>query len=83
VSRNGYFVITGVCPEYAGRPGDHPSCLHGGVGGVSTARLAGQAPVNSENLAYWPSTGELWLINEQLRERVTVHVPWSSLTGRP
>ncbi|HEY3710266.1 MAG TPA: hypothetical protein VGL64_12875 [Amycolatopsis sp.] len=83
VSRNGYFVLTGVCPEYAGQAGDHPSCLHGGVGGVSTTRLSGQAPVNSENLAYWPATGELWLINEQLRERVTVHVPWQTLTGRP
>jgi hypothetical protein len=82
VSRNGYFVLTGVCPEYAGVAGDHPSCLHGGVGGVSTSRLAGQAPVNSQNLSYWPATGELWLINEQLRERVTVHVPWTTLTGR-
>ncbi|MGW4062373.1 hypothetical protein ACWEGE_29100 [Amycolatopsis sp. NPDC004747] len=82
-SRNGYFVLTGVCPEYAGAAGDHPSCLHGGIGGASTSRLAGQAPVNSQNLAYWPATGELWLINEQLRERVVVHVPWTTLTGRP
>lgn len=83
ISRNGYFVLTGVCPEYAGVAGDHPSCLHGGVGGTSTSRLGGQAPVNSQNLSYWPATGELWLINEQLRERVTVHVPWTTLTGRP
>lgn len=82
VARNGYFVITGMCPEYAGLPAaDRPSCLHGGVGGVSTSRLTGQAPVNSENLSYWPATGELWLINEQLRERVTVHVPFTALTG--
>ena len=26
---------------------------------------------------------ELWLIDEQLRERVTVHVPWTTRTGRP
>jgi hypothetical protein len=83
VSRGGYFVLTGVCPEYAGVAGDHPSCLHGGVGGVSTSRLSGQAPVNSQNLSYWPATGELWLLNEQLRERVTVHVSWTALTGRP
>ncbi|SDY31925.1 hypothetical protein SAMN05421504_105143 [Amycolatopsis xylanica] len=84
VARNGYFVFTGVCPEYAADPThDHPSCLHGGVGGASTSRLTGQAPVNSQNLSYWPATGELWLINEQLRERVTVHVPWTTLTGRP
>ncbi|MEQ0557575.1 hypothetical protein ABJI51_00735 [Amycolatopsis sp. NEAU-NG30] len=82
LSRGGYFVLTGVCPEYAGEAGDHPSCLHGGVGGVSTSRLSGQAPVNSQNLSYWPATGELWLINEQLRERVVVHVPWTTLTGR-
>ncbi|WP_394835247.1 hypothetical protein LVJ94_52990 [Pendulispora rubella] len=76
VARDGYFVLTGLCPEYADDPpADRPSCLHGGVGGVSTSRL-GQAPVNSENLSYWPATGELWLINEQLRERVTVHIPW-------
>ncbi|MFE0025756.1 hypothetical protein [Amycolatopsis sp. NPDC059021] len=83
VSRNGYFVLTGVCPENAGKPVDLPSCLHGGVGGESMSRLSGQAPVNSQNLSYWPKTGELWLINEQLRERVTVHVPWTKLTGRP
>ncbi|QXV58368.1 hypothetical protein CVV72_16205 [Amycolatopsis sp. TNS106] len=83
VARNGYFVMTGVCPEYAGVAGDHPSCLHGGVGGTSTSRLSGRAPVNSQNLSYWPATGELWLMNEQLRERVTVHVPWTTLTGRP
>ncbi|MCP2166498.1 hypothetical protein LX83_003366 [Goodfellowiella coeruleoviolacea] len=82
VARDGYFVITGVCPEYAGQTGvDRPSCLHGGVGGVSTFRLAGQAPVNSQNLSYWPATGELWLISEQLRERVTVRVPFNTLTG--
>lgn len=33
--------------------------------------------------AYWPATGEPWLLNEQPRERVTVHVPWTPLTGRP
>ncbi|WP_158887212.1 hypothetical protein [Amycolatopsis anabasis] len=81
IAKDGYFVLTGVCPEFAGQPGDHPSCLHGGVGGVSTSRL-GRAPVNSQNLSYWPATGELWLLNEQLRERVTVHVPWKTLTGR-
>lgn len=83
VARNGYFLFTGICPEYAADPTvDHPSCLHGGVGGVSTSRLSGQAPVNSQNLSYWPATGELWLINEQLRERVVVHVPWTTLTGQ-
>jgi len=55
VARNGYFVLTGVCQEYAGVAGDHPSCLHGGVGGTSTSRLSGQAPVNSQNLSYWPA----------------------------
>lgn len=82
VADQGYFVITGVCPENAGEPGDLPSCLHGGVGGVSTARLSA-APVNSQNLAHWPATGELWLLSEQLRERVTVHVPWSAVTAAP
>ena len=62
--------------------GDHPACLHGGVGGTSTSRLSGQAPVHSQHLSSWPATGELWLLNEQLRERVTVHVPWTVLTGR-
>ena len=38
--------------------------------------------MNSQNLSYWPATGELWLVNEQLRERVVVHVPWTTLTGR-
>ncbi|GAA3521640.1 hypothetical protein [Actinocatenispora rupis] len=77
----GYFVIAGTCPEFAGQAGDHPSCLHGGVGGVSTSSLT-EAPVNTQNLAYWPDTGALWLVNEQLRERVVVHVPWHTLTGR-
>jgi hypothetical protein len=35
-----------------------------------------KAPKNTENLSYWPATGELWLISEQLRERVTVHIPF-------
>lgn len=38
--------------------------------------------MNSQILSYWPAPGELWLLNEQLRERVTVHVPWTALTGR-
>ncbi|MEV4756129.1 hypothetical protein AB0J86_13600 [Micromonospora sp. NPDC049559] len=78
VSYNGYFVISGVCPEYADEIGngvDYPSCLHRGTGGVSTTTWT-QAPRNTENLSYWPATGELWLMNEQLRERVTVHVGW-------
>lgn len=81
VAHDGYFVLTGACPENAGEPGDLPSCLHGGIGGRSVSRLT-SAPVNSQNLAHWPATGQLWLLGEQLRERVTVHVPWSALTGR-
>ncbi|MCW3819822.1 hypothetical protein ONA91_35840 [Micromonospora sp. DR5-3] len=80
VSHGGQFVIAGVCPEYADNIGDgvdYPSCLHRGVGGQSTTVWT-KAPKNTENLSYWPATGELWLINEQLRERVTVHVPWPS-----
>jgi hypothetical protein len=80
VAHDGYFVLTGVCPENAGKPGDLPSCLHGGVGGESTHRISA-APVNSQNLAHWPATGELWLLGEQLRERVTVHVPWAAVTS--
>jgi hypothetical protein len=34
----------------------------------------------TENLAYWPATGELWLANEQLGQRVVLHLPWSSVT---
>lgn len=79
VSYNGKFVIAGVCPEYADNIGDgvdYPSCLHRGVGGVSTTSWT-KAPKNTENLSYWPATNELWLLSEQLRERVTVHIPWS------
>ncbi|HEY6738438.1 MAG TPA: hypothetical protein VI076_06270, partial [Actinopolymorphaceae bacterium] len=75
---DGHFVISGVCPWYADRVGDgvdYPSCLHHGVGGVSTQAWT-EAPKNTQNLSYWPATGELWLLGEQLRERVTVHVPW-------
>ena len=78
VAVGGYFVITGVCPEYADNIGDgvdYPSCLHRGVGGESTSVWT-KAPKNTENLAYWPATDQLWLMNEQLRERVTVHVTW-------
>jgi hypothetical protein len=73
-----YFVIAGVCPEYADNIGDgvdYPSCLHRGAGGDATTSWT-KAPKNTENLSYWPATGELWFISEQLRERVTVHVPW-------
>lgn len=78
VSYNNEFVISGVCPEYAGNIGDgidYPSCLHRGTGGVSTSSWT-KAPKNTENLSYSPATHELWLISEQLRERVTVHVPF-------
>lgn len=78
VAVGGYFVITGVCPEYADNIGDgvdYPSCLHRGTGGESTTVWT-KAPKNTENLAYWPATDQLWLMNEQLRERVTVHVTW-------
>ncbi|WP_026162589.1 hypothetical protein [Kribbella catacumbae] len=79
VSYAGKFVVAGVCPEYADNIGDgvdYPSCLHRGTGGVSTSVWT-KAPKNTENLAYWPATNELWLLSEQLRERVTVHIPWS------
>ncbi len=78
VSYNGVFVITGVCPEYADNIGDgvdYPSCLHRGTAGASTTVWT-KAPKNTENLSYWPATNELWLLNEQLRERVAVHIPW-------
>lgn len=78
VAYDGYFVVAGVCPEYADDIGDgvdYPSCLHRGTGGVSTTTWT-KAPKNTENLSHWPATGELWLIGEQLRERVTVHVDW-------
>lgn len=78
VSYGGKFVITGVCPEYADNIGDgvdYPSCLHRGIGGESTTVWT-KAPKNTENLSYWPATNELWLLSEQLRERVTVHIPW-------
>lgn len=76
----GHFVIAGTCAEFAGQSGDHPSCLHVGVGGQSTSELT-EAPVNTENLAYWPATGELWLANEQLSQRVVVHMPWTAVVG--
>lgn len=78
VAYDGYFVITGVCPEYADDIGDgvdYPSCLHRGVGGAATTTWT-KAPRNSQNLSYWPATDELWLLSEQLRERVTIHVHW-------
>ncbi|MBB5833863.1 hypothetical protein [Kribbella italica] len=78
VSSGDSFVITGVCPEYADNIGDgvdYPSCLHRGTAGGSTAVWT-KAPKNTENLSHWPATHELWLISEQLRERVTVHIPW-------
>ncbi|MBB6568195.1 hypothetical protein [Kribbella sandramycini] len=78
VSYNNKFVIAGVCPEYAddiGNGVDYPSCLHTGTGGTSTSVWT-KAPKNTENLSYWPATGELWVMNEQLRERVTVHIPF-------
>lgn len=80
VAHDGYILLTGACPENAGKPGDLPACLHGGIGGTSISRLT-TAPVNAQNLSHWPATGELWLLGEQLRERVTVRVPWSALTG--
>ncbi|WP_133977157.1 hypothetical protein [Kribbella voronezhensis] len=79
VSYEGKFVITGVCPEYADNIGDgvdYPSCLHRGIGGSSTSVWT-KAPRNTENLSYWPATKELWLLSEQLRERVVAHIPWS------
>lgn len=79
VSSGDRFVITGVCPEYADNIGDgvdYPSCLHRGTAGASTSVWT-KAPKNTENLSHWPATNELWLISEQLRERVTVHIPWS------
>ncbi|MFC0622875.1 hypothetical protein [Kribbella deserti] len=77
VASGNKFVIAGVCPEYAGNIGDgvdYPSCLHRGTGGVSTSTWT-KAPKNTENLSHWPATGQLWLLSEQLRERVTVHLP--------
>ncbi|GAA1510093.1 hypothetical protein [Kribbella lupini] len=35
-----------------------------------------KAPKNTENLSHWPAARELWLISEQLRERVTAHILW-------
>jgi hypothetical protein len=74
VSYNGNFVLVGVCPEYAATTGvDMPSCLHVGRGGERT-RSWTRAPKNSQNVSYWPATNELWVTNEQLRERVTFHI---------
>jgi hypothetical protein len=82
-SHGGLFVIAGICPEYAGNSGDgvdYPSCLHTGAGGQGMRRWT-RAPKNTQAVSYWPATGELWLHNEQLRERVVVHVAWPG-TGR-
>ncbi|MFB9902738.1 hypothetical protein [Allokutzneria oryzae] len=81
VSHNGYVVVSGACVQHAGKPVDLPSCLHGGVPGQTVSQLT-EAPVNNQNLSYWPATGELWLMNEQLRERVVAHIPWRTLTGK-
>ncbi|WP_328995499.1 hypothetical protein OG394_12830 [Kribbella sp. NBC_01245] len=77
VASGNKFVIAGVCPEYADNIGDgvdYPSCLHRGTGGASTSTWT-KAPKNTENLSHWPATNELWLLSEQLRERVTLHLP--------
>lgn len=77
VAHGGRYVMTGVCPKWAGvKDGiDHPSCLHRGVGGQSTSVWT-EGPKNSQNLSYQPAGARLWFLGEQLRERVNIHVRW-------
>ncbi|OAR24255.1 hypothetical protein A8W25_17630 [Streptomyces sp. ERV7] len=84
----GRFTISGPCPEFV--PAEHQekdhvhnfeNCLYHARPG-EPVRLITRAPVNLENLSYWPGSDQLWMLNEVPGGRVVEHTPWPGEPAR-
>ncbi|WP_329403697.1 VCBS repeat-containing protein [Streptomyces melanogenes] len=84
----GRFTISGPCPEFV--PAEHQdpktvhnfeNCLYHARPG-EPVRLITRAPVNLENLSYWPDSDQLWMVNEVPGGRVVEHTTWPGEPAR-
>ncbi|MEU3605454.1 hypothetical protein AB0E83_08325 [Streptomyces sp. NPDC035033] len=71
----GRIVISAACPEFIGGKTVIPGCLYHAWPG-EPVRLWTRTGIYGQNVMYWPSTNEMWTINEKSGNRTVFHIPW-------
>ncbi|MFF0561360.1 FG-GAP repeat domain-containing protein [Streptomyces sp. NPDC004266] len=71
----GRLVVSAACPEFIAGKTEIAGCLYHAWPG-EPVRLWTRTGVYGENVMYWPSTNEMWTLNEKAGNRTVFHIPW-------